>query len=447
MAIAKGSKSKFIWCEESTLNTAPSGVAYKGCAFSAESFIENINKIVSDEIRSDRVVPSIRGGNIATGGSLTTDFAPNRHYAWLKHLLCASVTATTLGAKALAAMTYIVGDIVTCNAKLYRCKVGGAVTAGDVVTGLTTSDGSDEVLTNTTWVYVKADANAAADTRVAALSATTYARGDLAVSGARMYICMIGGAVTGGDVTAGLTSTSGDESLTNTIWQYIADGAALVNKYVYTAGVDFPTGGIAIEKHLLGGDDNLYVGFTGCRINTLGLTMPQEGIVKSEWGVLAMKSTKLVATNSSSITDVTDDPFTGYEAHLSISGAVASRPVREGNLNITNNVAEDVYSWGSRFRRELPGNRREVSGQMTMYFESDDDYAAFKAETIQPAVLSFLRAGKFLSFDFPETKFTGQGTPQIAGQGVITAQYNFDVFKQSGAHDLGLTIITPTALS
>ncbi len=391
MPIAKGSKSRLLWREEAAFNTLPAASAYQGLSFSSESLVENINKIVSDEIRSDRQVPSIRGGNIMTGGSISTDFAPIRHMDWLRHLLAGTATSQVIG------HTASVPDI-------------------------------------TAPVFV----------------AATYARGTVVFvssggAAGRLYTCVQGGVVTSDDVTTSLTSTSGQESLTNTTWEFLflvtntsVDGVA---QTVITPGVDYPTAGIVFEKQILGQTSPLYVQFLGCRINTFTLNIQQEGIVKADWGFLGMRSAKAAVSNATSVVQTVDDPFTGYEAFLSINGSHTARPVKEGTLTITNNVEENVFAWGSRFRRDLPGNRREVNGSITVYFEDHTEYDLFKQETTVAFDLSLCRQGKFVNFHLGEVKLTGQGTPSVSGQGVITAQFAFDAFVQGGANDVIVTIL------
>lgn len=384
MAIAKGSKSKLIWVEESTFNVAPLGPAYYPLEFSQESIVENINKIISADITSDRQVPAIRGGNIMTGGSVTADFGPDRWARWLLHLLAGTMNKTTVGKSAL--------------------------TPGLVIS---------------------------------ALASGAITRGTYVLSHGGVYLCIKGGTITSGEATTGLISTSGQEvtATSGCVFEYLRDDTALFYKYVITAGVDFPTVGITIEKQILGGNADLLLSFTGGRLNTLGLTIPQEGIVQAAWGYLGIQSVKQTVTQSGTIEEATnDDPFTGFESFLLFGAGQVARPVNTGNINITNNVEENIYTWGSRFRRDLPGNRREVNGQLTLYFEDTTEYDVFKGEVSQLATISFNRQGKYLAFDMPETKLTGTGTPQISAQGAITAQFNIDAFHESGFHDVGVTI-------
>jgi hypothetical protein len=392
MSIAKVSKSRLLWAEETAYATAPASGAYKQLPLSSESLVENIGRIVSDEIRSNRTVPAVRGGNIGTGGSITTDFGPVRHVRWLRHLLASAVTQRTYGALALTP-----------------------------------------------------------DVEIPMLQAEPVSRGMYRIDADRIYLCVSGGTVSGADATLGLSyggegsPSTGQETLAGgTVWEYVQDASALLYEKTIVGGNDFPVGGLTFEKQILGGTA-LYVQFLGCRINTLGLTIPQEGIVQAEWGMVGLKSNKLGAAVDADPDAVSDDPFTGYEAYLGYvtgNNVGAARPIREGNINITNNIEESVYCWGSRFRKEVPPNRREVTGQITTYFETHDEYDFFKNETVNHVELSFNRNGLITIIDLPEVKLTGTGTPSISGQGVITAQFNLDPFNAAGAHDIRIRTFT-----
>lgn len=150
MSLAKGSKSKLIWAEESTYGTIPSGVAYKGALFSTESILTSIEAFKSEDIRADRTIPAIRGGNFMDGGSLTQDLGIQRSAYFLKHLLAASsIAASTfvplpigpsglVKANALVTISTVAnianGDTLTAGGTTYTFKTS-ITTADDVLIG------------------------------------------------------------------------------------------------------------------------------------------------------------------------------------------------------------------------------------------------------------------------------------------------------------------------
>jgi hypothetical protein len=372
MSIAKGAKSGLVWKEETTYGTAPSG-NFTGLTFSNESLIENINTIRSEEIRPDRTMPALRGGNVSAGGSISCDFAIDRFGIWLKHLLAASVATTTVTVSALAAQAYV--------------------------------------------------------------------RGDLAKSNGNVYLCVLGGTIT--TVGGGLTHTSGYASIDGVKWEYLCADTTSVYQHVFTAGTSMPAGGISMEKQVLGGSAERYIMFRGGRINALDLTVPQEGIIQAAWSLLFKDTNTPAATTAGGTPSYTmEDPVSGYEAFVSFGASNLNRPVRQMSLRISNNFEEDVFALGERIRRELPERRREVTGSLTTYFEDSTEYDNFRNESVVNVLFSMNRLGEFLKFDLGEVKFTGTGTPQIGGPGVVTGTYELTAFKQSGTYDIKATLLS-----
>ncbi len=153
---AKGSLSFINWGNEMAYGTAPAstGTNYWGIPFVNEGLDQTINPIVSAEIRPDRTVPGVRGGNRASGGPITTDFGIHRHAGFFQHLLGGGAfVTTTLTPTALVAATYVRGDYVTSNSKLYLCTVGG--TEGGTP-ALTHTAGEAQLPGGTVWEYVGA---------------------------------------------------------------------------------------------------------------------------------------------------------------------------------------------------------------------------------------------------------------------------------------------------
>lgn len=379
MSIAKGSRSKLLWKVESSYGVAPTSTSYFQLPLRSESLVENINTIMSDEIRPGRSVPNIRGGNLAAGGSISTDFSAKFHI-FLQHLLGGTPAETTFGNGGTAWTAYasgakVRGEYLTNASKLYQVVIGGTASA-----------------------------------------APTH--------------------------SAGIVTTGG------VTYEYVGPDTYNLYRRVITADSDFPAAGITFEKQIIGGNADRFIRFVGARLNTLGLTIPQEGIVQSDWGVVAKQPDDVnanTATVSNAETAFAMEPFTGYEAFVSFEGANAARPIREGTFNLTNNIDENAYVWGSRVRLDVPEGRREVSGSITTYFQDATEYDYFKNETEIGMKLSFMRGGLYLEFDMPDVKLTGSGTPQITGQGLMTATFNWNAFQDDGAHDIKATIYSTSA--
>lgn len=363
MGLAKGTSSILSYKEETTFNVLPAAAAFNGLTFSSERFGLNINKIQSGEIRSDRKVPSIRGGNFATNGGFACDLGPERFGKIWKHLL-----------------------------------------------------GSEVGPANETTSVLSAN--------------TAYVRGQYVSDSTRLYLCVLGG--TSHATTPSLTSTSGQEIDGTAIFEYIGLLSTQLKKHVYQIG-SLPAVGLTFEKQIRGQATPLVLLYPGSRIGSLGLNIPQEGIVQADFGIASMRQVDNAGTALSTSTPyVVDDPFTGGDAFIQFdsgSGYTSvPRPVREGSLNVTNSLDENIYTWGSRSRRDIVDDRMEVSCSITTYFEDRTEFDYWINETPVSVILSFNRQGKFFKITMGGMKITGNGVPTVGGPGVMNASFNLDAF-------------------
>jgi hypothetical protein len=406
MSLAKGTRSSVIYQVESAYNETPlarTPRVDRFLAFRSEGFGGNINQIVSEEIRRDRAVAAVRGGNIAANGNLVTEFGPFKNGLFLQHLLgkaAGSYTAKT--ATELANITnakyYCRGQICRdVGTDIYVCTKGGlAASTPDFAHASTGSTGT------TTWQLMK-----------------------LAVSGA----------------------TIGS-------WTLAPQTSA-----------DFLAAGLCFEKKIKGGDSNTFIQFSGVRVNSLAITMPQEGMVTADWGLLAMAQHNLAerfAQNGGGddpLTTSTEQPFVGadcvvylsrtaagtllepyHAVYDNASDVLAARPVRESNFTLSNQFDENIFTQGGRSRREIPEGVRNLSGSLTTYFENDDEYQAFIGEETITLEFVMIANGKMVTIRIPYAKITGDGTPKVSGSGVLTATYNFTAFKLGASEDVTFTI-------
>jgi|SRR5688572_4961459 len=389
MAIAKGSKSQVIWKQESSYGVAPGG-NWNQLPLNSETLDENINTVQGEDIRADRANPALRGGNISTAGGITHDFGPVRSLTFFRHLLASGGLATsTLTVSDIAiSTTYNRGDYVIGADDSVWCAVRG---------GVTTANSGDIVL------------NTGLGTRVELPEAS---------------------------------------SGPNLIFELAS--ATTVNVYEHTLvpGIDFPAVGLSMAKKIVGGNSPLYVNFTGCRVNSCDLTIPQEGIVKAAWNVIARRSAKATSEPGGTPTLFAEDPYAGFNAYVHYNGDAkgnANRAVREMNATITNNVDESCFVIGDRFRVDLPEGIRRASGRISMYFLDATEYDNFKNEDKISMGVSFVHFGLFIKIDFAEVKITGSGTPKISGQGAMTADYEWTAFKLSSTNEITITARNLTA--
>lgn len=386
--IAKGSKSLIGWKQESTYGTAPTAAAYNGLLLNNETLDESINPIIGEDIRSDRATPGVRGGNIAAGGSVTSDFAITRFGPLFRHCLAAGNAAvpTTLTVPTLAA-------------------------------------------------------------------STAYARGDYVESAAGdLYVCTFGGTTGSGVTSSSLTVQAGEQevvgaSTTILKFEYVGVEASVpIYEHVFTGGIDFPTGGLSLEKKIGGIATPIYITHTGVRINSFDLSVPQEGVSKITFNLLAAASAKSTSANASSIVNPTDDITNGpnWKIGLNDPNGSGSRCHKEFSLNVSNSIDESVYCLGKRVREELPEGVRKLSGRLSMYFIDSAEYDYFKNETKVAMRASSVYNGEVFIIDMPEVKLFGNASPKISGSGAIMADYEFTGFKLTSGYDIRITIRSKT---
>ncbi len=375
MSISKGSKSKLLFAPETAFGTPATAVAYKSLFFSSESLVEQIETFQSQDIRPDRQTSAVRGGNIMSGGSVTSDFGIQRHALLLQHLLgiSAAPTANVVTVATIATATpYTRGTYGKIGGNLYVVKIGGTYT--QIVSPSTDFTGF----------------------------------------------------------------TSGTSSIGGVTWTYVGADTVPVYHYTLTSGIDFPTVGLGFEKQVLGGSSALYVLFAGGRVDSLELSITQKDIVKATWMLEFLNSTSGSASLAapSSVVLPTDDPVSGYDSFISLNSGTTVRPLRDATLGIKNNIEKDVVFLGNRVRSDLPEGMRQISGRFQTFFQDNAEYTLFKNETVIPLTISMLHGGEYISFVMGEVKLTGSGTPQISGQGVVSCSFDYTAFIQSGANDL-----------
>lgn len=163
-----------------------------------------------------------------------------------------------------------------------------------------------------------------------------------------------------------------------------------------------------IEKTFEAGGTDQYHRFTGCVANGFKLAVQAKQIVTGSFDFLAkgFSSAQAIISGATYTAANTNDVINAGMnfANLAITG-VTSPALMALNLNITNNLRQQPVV-GSLDSRGLSAGRFEVSGDMTLYFENEELYDLFIANT--EADLSFELGGasskKYL-FEIGKLKF------------------------------------------
>jgi len=384
MTLPVGTKTKIAFAEESAYGTFVTGAtAPQYLYFNSETLGQTINTINSEMLRPDRKMPAIRGGNITAAGDITTELQLRALGVPIMHFLATDDT----GVEALGSMTGL-KDLTTWSAT--------PVIVGDVVEGASN----------------------------------------------HFYICTVAG------TTAATEPSNPVEGV-----KYTSDTAELLciensaegnwKAHWLSGSADMPTGGLSFEKFIERGGTDSFFPFSGGRVNTLNIDIPQEGIVGVTLGMLFQQGGEPTAasafTNIGSAVTFDDEPLAGYDVVLEAVASAASPTyssstvipyVQAASINMTNNFDETPFAIGSRYRRGLPEGRRVITGNMTVFFESEQEFDWFIQEQSLEFKWSFINRNGMLQLLMPEVKITGNGTPQVGGQGVVTASFDFSAFYQ-----------------
>lgn len=197
------------------------------------------------------------------------------------------------------------------------------------------------------------------------------------------------------------------------------------NPYTHTlkAG-SYQNVGFSIEKGFT--DINQYFVYTGCRMNTLSINCPQEGIVTANWGVLCKQETDPTGSSQdSTVTFPTGDPFVGFECAIVEGGAVTLAIAQSATIQINNGYRDNVYVLGSDVRKDLPPGKRHCSGSLVLYFEDATMYNKFKQQTDTSLKFTFTNsASNTLEIYFPKVRYGGGSpTPVLNDDGPIQATF------------------------
>lgn len=275
----------------------------------------------------------------------------------------------------------------------------------------------------------------------ALVASTAYTRGTVKLGPApntKVYRCITSGSTgatpaTDFVVNDGSTFTSGTSE-----WKWLIDTGTRAGA-LYTGSPTLPSAGLLFEKGVIATSALQYLTFSGVRIESLQLTIPQDNICQAVWNMIPMRSASSASSASGTPSSPTDEGVLGFEAGLEIINADSSVQyvvdIKTGSLSIANNFETDDYRWGSRNRFDLVEKRRVVSGDLDMYMSDITHYNRFKAETKFGLRFSWHHATEYLSITLPEVKFFGDPVAKIGGEGSVMARFAFTPFRLSASFD------------
>jgi hypothetical protein len=252
----------------------------------------------------------------------------------------------------------------------------------------------------------------------------------------------------GGDINCELHS----EGMT-TLFKHALGSVSTTGSNPYThviSGASSLPVGLQFEKGFT--DIAQYFLYKGCRINTLNMNFPQEGLVNATFSILAREEAVSTAPQDATPTYASVDPIVSFNATLyegaGLGSAVALGTVVEANFSVENNIREDQFVIGSRLRYNLPEGRRVVTGSMTVFFEDVTLYNKFVNGTQASFKIVCTTAGaNTVTFEFPQIQYAGGSpTPVIADDGPIQITLPFQTERyETWDTDIRITFVNTEA--
>jgi hypothetical protein len=191
-------------------------------------------------------------------------------------------------------------------------------------------------------------------------------------------------------------------------------------------------------------DVNAFIGVYGGCFSELTLDITANDVVKSQWGIVAQKTTKENASRGATVTSPATDPVmrSGFDvANILLGGSAIGAAVQRLTLRINNNIRPTTQVMVGN-PTAMQYGAFEVSGDMTVYFPSTALYEDMLANTARALEFTISNSAGSFRFALPAIKLTG-GTPAIPGQNQdVMLDIPFIAEKGSGgsAHTLALDV-------
>ena len=174
-----------------------------------------------------------------------------------------------------------------------------------------------------------------------------------------------------------------------------------------------------------------YHRYDGCEVNTLALSIAPNAVVTATFGLLGSGYSigTAILTGATYGAASTTSPFDSFTGTINEGGsAIAVATSLELNLD---NGMETMFVIGSNKTLEPSIGRSNVTGTMTVYFESKTMLEKFINET--ESSLSFTLVdldGNSYQITLPRIRYTG-GQPDVSGEGPVTLSMPFQALLDS----------------
>ena len=363
------SRVQLAYVAESSFGAVKSGVNLQKLRYDSESLRQTSSTVRSNEIRSDRRVPSIRRSRVETAGSINGELS----YGTFDDFLMAALQASAWQAP------------VT---------VGPKTTLAAVATGnkITDSGNGLGTLTANQWIYVTGFTTAANN---GFFKIVSKAAGEIVVSGGTLSDEVAGDTVTivqGGYLTVGTTLTSYN------IEKTFADLSSELSLLVGQA----PSG--------------------------MTLTVPQDGVVTVSFDFIGVSEDSITASNGSGYTNATTTGVFTARDVVNLLENQAAMGITGLSFKLANNLRTRLQC-GSTGVTSLGSGTIDLSGSLTAYYTSKTIYDKFLDETASAVALALRDPdGNGYVFEMPQIKLTSGQRVAGGANGDVMAEMGFDAY-------------------
>lgn len=181
------------------------------------------------------------------------------------------------------------------------------------------------------------------------------------------------------------------------------------------------------QQNFTGADKFLF--YTGCEINTMGLSVAQNSDVTATFGVIGVEQTDTheAITGQTFVAAPTECPFRYDRGSISADGETLA-DVTAFELNVTNNI-ESSYVLFSKVTGSKPNGEFNVTGNLTMQFRDFDLYDKYRrAEKVEIDLVLEDSAGNSYEISLPSA-LLNSGTADVGGPGEIPISFDFECDK------------------
>lgn len=202
-----------------------------------------------------------------------------------------------------------------------------------------------------------------------------------------------------------------------------------------------------VEKQFPDLDTAKYFQYSGCKVNSLKVSVKPEGMIECVASIMGANETIANSAFASSAVDLGHQPFDGFEVVLTEGGTTLATATSV-DFSIENNLDGNAYVIdGTGKRHSIPVGTAKVSGTVTILFENTTTYAKAIANTESSLVVTLTKGtgvgtagNEKLTFTIGELIFQPHA-PVIDGPSGLLVELPFEGYYDNDANTSALMVV------